>query len=211
MKNLNEEKGSLIVEASIVFPVTFLVVVFLLFVGNLYYQRSKAQAIFTESVIEYAAEESNPALAKFVKTGSVMGLSTENGIEPYRYLDIFSGKGNSDVEKNVGTDLENMGSGLFSGMGVNVQAVSVEYKTYGIYAKVEAEMSYSITMPIRMLGQEEASKVEFQDYIEIPAMEGSEIVRNVDMVKDLLQRNEHANEVMDNASKYIEKFKNFAK
>lgn len=51
-KRMKDERGSLIVEATIVFPVTFLVVIFLLFVGNLYYQRSKAQAVFTESVIE---------------------------------------------------------------------------------------------------------------------------------------------------------------
>ena len=39
-KRMKDERGSLIVEATIVFPVTFLVVIFLLFVGNLYYQRS---------------------------------------------------------------------------------------------------------------------------------------------------------------------------
>ena len=73
-----DERGSLIVEASIVFPVTFLVVIFLLFVGNMYYQRSKAQAIFTESVIGYAAEESNPMLAYYKNNGAMVTLSSDN-------------------------------------------------------------------------------------------------------------------------------------
>ena len=130
--------------------------------------------------------------------------------KPYRYLNFWGDTGTAKVEGEIKKGLKNMGTGLFSGMGVQNTAVSVDYKTYGVYAKVEAEMSYSITMPVKLLGQEEASKVEFQEYIEVPAMEGSEIVRNVNMVRDIIDRNETASGVMEKASEYITKFRQFA-
>ena len=176
----------------------------------MYYQRSKAQAVFTESVIEYAAKESNPMLAKYIDDGAVVSLSSGNDFKPYRYLNFWGDTGTAKVEGEIKKGLKNMGTGLFSGMGVQNTAVSVDYKTYGVYAKVEAEMSYSITMPVKLFGQEEASKVEFQEYIEVPAMEGSEIVRNVNMVRDIIDRNETASGVMEKASEYITKFRQFA-
>lgn len=203
-----DERGSLIVEASIVFPVTFLVVIFLLFVGNMYYQRSKAQAIFTESVIGYAAEESNPMLAYYKNNGAMVTLSSDNDFKPYRYLNFWGDTG--DIEGKVEKKLKNMGTGLFSGMNVKSQKVHVEYKTYGVYAKVEAEMSYSITMPVKLLGQSEPSKVKFNEYIEIPAMEGSEMVRNVNMVKNIIERNEKASKATGKIKTYIDKFKSIA-
>lgn len=56
-----------------------------------------------------------------------------------------------------------MGGGLFSSMEYENPSVSVKYKTYGIYAKAEAEMTYSITMPVKLLGQSEATKVDLKN------------------------------------------------
>ena len=109
-KRMKDERGSLIVEATIVFPVTFLVVIFLLFVGNLYYQRSKAQAVFTESVIEYAAKESNPMLAKYIDDGAVVSLSSGNDFKPYRYLNFWGDTGTAKVEGEIKKGLKNMGT-----------------------------------------------------------------------------------------------------
>jgi hypothetical protein len=204
-KILDSEKGSLIVEATIVFPVTFLVVIFLIFVGNLYYQRSKAQAIFTETVVEYAAKESNPMLEKYLDDEAIPAISSGNDFEPYRYLNF--GDRTSEVSGKIESGLKGMGTGLFSGMDAKSVSVTVKYKTYGVYAKVEADMNYSIAMPVKLLGQSEASKVKFSEYIEVPAMEGSEMVRNVNMVRDFIDRNETASNVMSKAQTYITKFK----
>ncbi|MGN0393764.1 MAG: TadE/TadG family type IV pilus assembly protein, partial [Coprococcus sp.] len=171
-ENSRNDRGSLVVEATIVFPVTFLVVIFLLFVGNLYYQRSKAQAIFNNYIIEYAAEQSNPMLAYYKENGSFGSINRSNDFKPYRYLN-FSGVGD-EIEDDTEKKIDAMGTGLFSDMKANNINVDVKYITYGIYAKVEAEMSFNITMPIKLLGQEEASSVKFKEYIEVPAIEGSE-------------------------------------
>lgn len=205
-ESLKKEKGSLVVEATIVFPVMFLIVIFLIFLGNVYYQRSRAQSVFTQSVIEYAARESNPMLKQYMEDGS-LGAVGQNDFKPYRYLD-FSSRG-AEIGSEVEDELDAMGGGLFSSMEYESPSVAVKYKTYGIYAKVEAEMTYSITMPVKLLGQTEATKINFEEYIEVPAMEGSEMVRNVNMVKDFVDRSETASSIAQKAGDILTKFKKF--
>ena len=100
-----------------------------------------------------------------------------------------------------------MGGGLFSSMEYENPSVSVKYKTYGIYAKAEAEMTYSITMPVKLLGQSEATKGDFEEYIEVPAMEGAEMVRNVNMIRDLVDRHETASNMASKAGEFLGKFR----
>lgn len=204
-ESFKKEKGSLIVEATIVFPVMFLIVIFLIFLGNIYYQRSRAQAVFTNAVIEYAARESNPMLKQYMDSGSLGAVSTGNDFKPYRYSN-FSSRG-AEIGSNVEGELGKMGGGLFSSMEYENPSVSVKYKTYGIYAKAEAEMTYSITMPVKLLGQSEATKVDFEEYIEVPAMEGAEMVRNVNMIRDLVDRHETASNMASKAGEFLGKFR----
>lgn len=205
---VDKERGSLVVEATIVFPVTFLIVIFLIFAGNVYYQRSRAQAIFSQEVISYAARESNPMLATFLDTGNFGSVGMGNDFKPYRYLN-FSSRG-GEIGSKAQTRLTEMGGGFFSGMETKNPVVTVNYKTYAVYAIVEAEMTYSIQMPIKLFGQDEAMTIDFEEYIEVPAMEGSEMVRNINMVRDLLARNKTASEIMEKAGGYISKFKSVA-
>ncbi len=187
---IKNEKGSLILEATIVFPVTFLVIFILLFLGNIYYQRSKAQAIMTRAAIEAAAKYSNPMVEEYLSSGSIPECKPENHFRPYRYISISDFIGKSEmaeaITEEIKNDVQNMGSGLFSGMEVNDNInVVVDYDNYGIYAMSQVSMTYSITMPIKMLGQTEPYKIDIEEYIEISAMEGSEMVRNVTMVMDI--------------------------
>lgn len=204
---IDRERGSLIVEATIVFPVMFLIIIFLLFLGNVYYQRSRAQAVFTVAVTEYAAKESNPMLKKYLDEGGFGSVGASNDFKPYRYLN-FSDRG-AQISADAQEKLEAMGGGLFSDMKTENPTVTVSYKTYAVYAKVEAEMSYSITMPVKLLGQDEATKIDFEEYIEVPAMEGSEMVRNVNMVRDILARNKTASQILGEAKKYLDNFHSF--
>ena len=56
MKRLLDERGALIVEASIVFPTMFLAIFFMLFVGNAYTQKCKVEDIVVSAVLEGAAK-----------------------------------------------------------------------------------------------------------------------------------------------------------
>ena len=47
-ESFKKEKGSLIVEATIAFPVMFLIVIFLIFLGNIYYQKEQSSSSLYE-------------------------------------------------------------------------------------------------------------------------------------------------------------------
>lgn len=205
---IDRERGSLVVEATIVFPVMFLIIIFLIFLGNVYYQRSRAQGVFTVATIEYAAKESNPMLKAYLDDGGFGSVGMSNDFKPYRYLN-FSNR-SDQIGADTESKLSGMGGGLFSGMEMKNPHVTIDYKTYAIYAKVEAEMTYSITMPVKLLGQEEPITIDFEEYIEVPAMEGSEMVRNVNMVRDILMRHKTTSEILEKASGYLEKFRSIA-
>lgn len=186
MERVKNEKGSLIVEASIVFPVMFLVIFFLIFLGNVYYQRSRAQAIMTEATIKYAACYSNPMLDYYIQNGSLPACNNANDFKPYRY--IFPSDIASDIKADIEGSITQMGEGLFSDMDARSLDVSVDYNCYGIYASAKVEMSYKIQIPIKMLGQDTPYEISIDEYMEISAMEGSEMVRNISMVMDILER-----------------------
>ena len=185
VKGLKNEKGSLIIEATIVFPVTFLVIFLLLFLGNIYYQRSKAQAVMTREAIEAAAAYSNPMAEYYVLHDAIPACNADNDFKPYRYLG--SGGVETTVKENIVEAVEGMGTGLFSSMDANDVYVEVDYKCFGVYATSQVYLKYSLAMPIKMLGQDEPYKIVFEEYVEISAMEGSEIVRNVTMIVDIFE------------------------
>ena len=60
-KFIKEEKAvATIVEATVVFPIMFLVIIFMLFMGNAYYQMSRIDAIVAECAMEGAAACTDP-------------------------------------------------------------------------------------------------------------------------------------------------------
>ena len=57
MRKLRElsERGMMIIEAALVFPIMFLAIFFMFFMGNAYYQKCKVEAIVTELTLDGAA------------------------------------------------------------------------------------------------------------------------------------------------------------
>ena len=46
------DRGALVVEATIVFPICLLIIILLLYLGNVYYQKSRIEAIVVEAVLD---------------------------------------------------------------------------------------------------------------------------------------------------------------
>lgn len=208
-QNKKSEKGSLVIEATVVFPVTFLVLFFLLFLGNMYYQRSLAQSIMTREAIKAAAAYSNPMVDTYISTGAIPACNDQNDFRPYRY--IFPSSIAEDIKGNIEDSINNMGTGLFSGMGAQTPVAEVEFNSYGVYATAKVDMTYKITMPIKLLGQDNPFTIRFDEYIEISAMEGSEMVRNVTMVIDIMETFGASIDIQEyvNSNPTLEKFFTF--
>ena len=55
-RRFRREKGSLVIESTLVYPVIFFVILFLLYMGNMYYLKAKIDSVVSQEAIRYAAE-----------------------------------------------------------------------------------------------------------------------------------------------------------
>ena len=66
MDKIKNEKGALIVEASIVFPTMFFILMFLFVVGNAYVQKCRIEEIVVSSTLEGAHGADAESLCRFL-------------------------------------------------------------------------------------------------------------------------------------------------
>lgn len=177
---LKKESGAvLVVEAAYVFPIVFFVVIILLYLGNLFYQQSKVDSITVRTAEYLAAHYTDPMLRYGDKLPT---NSTQVNIQPYRYL-----FGDSDAEKMandfVKSELDQVGTGLYSGMNINYEIKKCEIKNFIVYQKTEVEIEYSLDFyPLRLMGIPSLTKTSMGTAT--GAVDSSEFIRNVDMIMD---------------------------
>ncbi len=79
-----------IIEATVVFPVAFIAIFFMLFAGNAFYQRCQMESIVQIELIEHVAKAANPVLSDVI-AGKTPTTSKGLNVQPYRYLIGLSG------------------------------------------------------------------------------------------------------------------------
>ena len=99
MKRILNERGALIVEASIVFPTMFLAIFFMLFVGNAYMQKCRIENVVISAVLEGAAKCADPMLDD-IENGSIPAFNSVS-LKPYRYLTGSLRDTETDIEVEV--------------------------------------------------------------------------------------------------------------
>lgn len=207
-KIVKEDKGALIVEATMVFPVMFLVIFLMLFAGNAYLQKCRVESLVTDYAIEAAAKCADPML-KYAEQGAekIPSMSDMNVI-PYRYIlsgDIKDMVG--DLEQQLETDISNMSTGLFSGMKPNahVDDVKMEFNNHFIYSTLSVEVQYDVELPVRLMGSDWII-MTISTRIDVPVSDSPEFIKNIDLVEDYLQRlgiTEKIDKVKEDISKKI--------
>ena len=95
MKKITE-RGALIVEASIIFPIMFLVIFVMLYTGNAYLQKCRVESIINQCALDAAAYCADPQL-KTIESGKIPTLE---GLEVYPYRQ-FSATGVGDLETEM--------------------------------------------------------------------------------------------------------------
>lgn len=181
------EKGMLVIEATIVFPVIFLGIFFLIFMGNAYFQKCKVEAIVAELTQEGAAYCADPTLESVEESGSFPAFGDVD-VKPYRYL-LGEMK---NVESKIGTELESqlngVTTGLFSAMKPKISSKKVKANNYLIYATFCVDVEYSIPIPVRLLGAEDFFSLSVEAHAERPVNDVPEFIRNINMVEDYLEQ-----------------------
>ena len=107
-----EEKGALILEATIVFPVMFFILLFLIYTGNMFYIRSQVDSIASRGAIQAAAYVADPMLEEVKESGSVP--RSINNVQPYHSL---LGNDVGKIQNKMNEELNGLGTGFFAGMG----------------------------------------------------------------------------------------------
>lgn len=187
MRSRQNESGAVIVEASVVFPVMFLVIIMMIYAGNAYFQKARVERLVSSAVSDGAAYCADP-LVKSAEAGSFPSVAALD-VQPYRAL--LSGGANQtadQIEGELKKDIEGLGDGYFAGMKPDVKTVTANYNNHFIYATFEVTVSYKIVLPIRMLGATENVSISFSTHRSSPVTDTVELIRNVNMIEDYMQQ-----------------------
>ncbi|MDY4112425.1 MAG: TadE family protein [Roseburia sp.] len=176
---LNDESGAVqVVEAALVYPIVIFVVILFIFLGNLFYQQAKIDAIAVRGAEYLARMYSHPLLR-----GSTLPTnSTQVDVQPYRYL-FGSSEAEAQAKEYVSELLNSTGSGMFSGMETNATIKTCKIKNYVVYQTACIEIEYSIDLaPIKLLGG--ISLFRCSSATVTAADDPAEFIRNIDMIMD---------------------------
>lgn len=193
---IKRENGALIVEATYVFPIMILVIFLMIYVGNAYLQKCKVESIVTQEVLKGAAYCGDPVTMN-LEQGKGLPSYGNIEVEPYRFLIGGMGDVVNLVSNNIDKKISGMGGGLFKNMEVESVHVNVTFNNAFLYSTLSADVSYKIVLPIRMLGQEEPTVMEFDARVDVPVSDSVELIRNIDMIEDYLQRWQAYNDAID--------------
>lgn len=195
IEELKNDKGLVIVEATIVFPVMFFVLFFIIFIGNMYFEQAKVDEIVLRYATKGAEYVADPFQYDMEKTHAVPTDVNALDIEPYRYiLGSITNGSISAVEDRISQEVTNAINDnsliFFSNSKANMvgsdNSKIATFKNYVIYSTFVVQVNYEIKFPIRFLGNASPTIVKLSSRAEVPVSDSPEFIRNVDMVVDLL-------------------------
>lgn len=217
-KKMNDENGLVIVEAAIVFPVMFFVLLFIIFIGNMYYEQAKIDNIVMTYATKGAQYVSDPSLYNMDHGGNVPTNVNGLDIEPYRYiLGSISNGTVADIEDKLSKAVEDKindgGLVFFDNAKICVLGTDNEkiatFNNYVVYSTFIVQVNYEYKFPIRFLGEKEATIIKFSSRAEVAVNDAPEFIRNVDMVVDLMDGTKTAENIkgfFDKINGFINKF-----
>ena len=189
------EKGALVVEAAIVFPVMFFVLFFIIFIGNLFFEQARVDDIVMRYAVEGAQCVADPFLYDMEKTNAVPSDPGELDLEPYRYiLGSFADGSISAVEDKISSSVKkeiNNGSLIFfqnskaNYIGTDNKKIA-EFNNYILYSTFVVQVNYEVKFPIRFFGRDNLTIAKMSARSEVAVSDTDEFIRNVDMAVDLL-------------------------
>lgn len=207
-KKLNSEDGAVqIVEATFVFPIMFIILFFLIYMGNAHYIKAQVESVVESRALEGAAYCADPILQTIKETNAVPSLSSLK-TEPYRY--VFGGmdKIENKIASSVKSDIESKSASFFKNMKPNLRTSKTniaKFNNYVVYSTFSVELKYEIQFPIKFLGEDAPPILTINSRAEVPVNDTAEFIRNTDMVIDLF----HGTKVGQSISNVFGKINDF--
>lgn len=202
-----EESGVIIIEASYVFPITFFVIFFLIYFGNLLYIRAAIASYVSDITIQGAAYCANPWL-KEIEANNVVPTKI-NDIKPYRNLNVLGGNSEyvNEMQEQLKNRIARLGGGFFYGMTPENIVCKAEYKNYIITANFSVHTMCRISFPMNFFGENSPWGFTISVYERAPVIDGCEIIRNIDMGLDYVERSKIAQDIINNIKGLFENAK----
>lgn len=204
MNTNKKESGMVIIEATIVFPVMFIVIFAMIFLGNLYVQKCRVNYVVSNSMIKGINYCSDPLLDD-VMNGNINVKNMD--ILPYRYVLADKGSIEGKLENEIRNGIAKIGDGFIFDMKPNVQNVDIKFNNAVIYSTLSANVDYKIELPIKMIGENKRFGANLSVNMEMPISDTTEFMRNLDLVEDYMQRSKTVAKLQEALSKAIEWFK----
>lgn len=205
------ERGSVIVEATFVFPIMFIILFILIYMGNAFVQKAQIEGIVTEYAIIGASYCTDPILEE-IKTQQKPPAYNSLKAKPYRYL--FGGM--SDVESKIEAEVVNRIKNsftFFGGMTPQIKTGQSEIATFNnavVYSTFSVEVDYSIRFPISFLGGDRPIELKMSARGEAPVSDTAEFIRNVDLVLDVFHGTKIGQSISDVFGKINDFISSFA-
>jgi len=212
-KLYKSEKGAVqIVEATFVFPIMFIILFFLIYMGNAYYVKAQVESVVETYAIEGAGYCADPILETIKKTGSVPSLSNLK-TQPYRY--IFGGMNDieSEIGRKVESEINGKSSSFFRNMKPKLKTSSsniAKFNNYVVYSTFSVEVEYVVEFPIRFMGADAPPMLTINSRSEVPVNDTAEFIRNTDMVIDLFHGTKIGQSISDVFGKINDFISSFA-
>lgn len=190
LDKIRGEKGMLVVEATFVYPIMFFVIIFLIYIGNFYFQKARIDNVVQLEAIRCAAQYADPMQKAITGNDNKIPASgsIDQSIQPYRYVLGARHQNDSDSITRIKEALGN--SGFFIGMEPSNISVQSRFNNYILYQTYEVTATYDISFPIKFIFSDTKSTLSFSSHAEVAATDPTELIRNTDMVIDYAMRSE---------------------
>lgn len=175
-----------IVEASIVFPIMFIILFFLIYMGNMYYIKAQATSLAEIYAIKGANYCADPLLKSIESNDMFPSLSTMK-LNPYRHLFGENDSVEADIEGRIVEEITSSTSSFFKNMKPKIKTATSDiatYHNYIIYSTFSVEFDMDVYFPIRFLGKDSKPMIQMSARAEVPVDDTAELIRNTDMVID---------------------------
>lgn len=218
IKRIKDENGLVIVEATIVFPVMFFVLLFIIFIGNMYYEQARVDNIVLSYAVKGAEYCADPYQYDIENGDGIPTEVKDVKTEPYRYILGGAFEGSiSKIEDKISAEVkEEINEGrliFFSNSKANVVGTDNEkigtFKSYIVYSSFVVQVNYEIKFPIRFIGKNDATIAKLSSRAQVSVSDAPEFINNVDMAVDLLDGNstvETIKGIFDKVNDFISNF-----
>ncbi len=211
MEEEKKEKGYIFVEAVLVFPVCILMVLALYYAAIFMCQKANLQANLQTALVYYSSQydpyvgiddQMNYSLQGGTQEVTASSYEVSGALFPYRFFGMeFSG---SQFE----SFFDSMSGYMFFDDGSNI-TVEAKSENYVIYRKITAQATQVVrpAVSFSLLGLDDSMTISAGGQIVISDQD--ELIRNVDMVIDIVSQTEFGQKVSELIGKCTDLYNEF--